>query len=411
VNRNLQRGKRRAVVASLAAFGLLALAACSSTPSAEDEEAPAAASSAAAEAPASEAPADEAAADTTVTVGESGSVDQFIDISEVCGDTPVTVGVVDGYGTNAWSKTVLAEIESEAAKCPSVTNVEFAAGRGDLAATTSAITSMAAKGTDLILVIPDAGPGEAHLPALQTATDAGSTVVAFASDPVGTRGVEYFDYTDHSPEYIGRSWAQWVVDQLGPEGGSVAYLGGPAGALVSEQQFAGVKEVLDANPQITLLTEEPVVTNWDPAQGQQAMAGLIAAYPEIDALIVDYGAVANAVIRAYEAAGKPVPPIATTDDNSLSCGFEEVKAANPTYELATVSSRTWVGRVALRKGLAKLEGLGNSEPSVYNLEIFEDSTGRSPGAKSPSEACLPDAPPDATPSSLLTSDELAAIFQ
>ena len=40
-----------------------------------------------------------------------GTVDQFIEMSEVCADDAeeMTVGVVDGYGTNTWSKTVLAE--------------------------------------------------------------------------------------------------------------------------------------------------------------------------------------------------------------------------------------------------------------------------------------------------------------
>ena len=46
------------------------------------------------------------------------------------------------------------------------------------AATTAGITSLAAKGVDIILVIPDAGPGEAHVAAMQAATDAGATVVA-----------------------------------------------------------------------------------------------------------------------------------------------------------------------------------------------------------------------------------------
>ena len=95
MNRNLHQGKRRVAVASMAAFGLVALAACSSSSTSEGEasEAPAA------EAPASEAPASEAAAAPVITVGEEGTIDQFIDISAVCGDKPVTVGVVDGIGS------------------------------------------------------------------------------------------------------------------------------------------------------------------------------------------------------------------------------------------------------------------------------------------------------------------------
>lgn len=347
-----------------------------------------------------------------IAAGSVGTVDQFADMSDICPDDAkeMTVGVVDGIGTNSWSKTVLAEIESEAAKCPAITSVEHVAGRFDLEATTSGITSLASKGTDIILVIPDAGPGEAHLPAIRQATQAGSIVVNFASDPQGEAGVDYLDYADQSPQFVGKSWAQWAVDAIGDAGGNVVFLGGPAGALVSTQEFEGIQDVLADNPQVTLLTPEPVVTNWDPAQAQQAMAGLLSQFPKIDAVIVDYGAAAAGVIRAYEAAGIPLPPMTTTDDNSLSCGFADLKAANPTYELATVSSRTWIGRVALRKAVAAYLGGSDTEPSIYELALYEDSTGLTDGSVHPDDACLPDAPPDATPSTLLTADEIAALF-
>lgn len=387
--------KRLISVASALAVTALVVTGCSSTNSAapEGEEAP-----------------NNLVAD--IAAGSVGTVDQFITMADVCpeeGD-PITVGVVDGIGTNSWSKTVLAEIESEAAQCPLIESVEFVAGLFDLETTTSGITSLAAKGTDIILVIPDAGPGEAHLPAIRQATQAGSIVINFASDPQGQAGVDYLDYTDQDPKFVGISKAEWIVDQLGEEGGNLVFLGGPAGALVSTQEFAGLQEVLADNPQVTLLTPEPVVTNWDPAQAQQAMAGLLAQFPDIDAIIADYGAAANGVIRAYEAAGLSLPILATTDDNSLSCNFEALKETNPSYELATVSSRTWIGRVALRKAVAAFYGGSNPEPSIYELAIYEDSTGTAPGSVLPADACLPTAPPDATPSTLLTPDEIDALF-
>jgi ribose transport system substrate-binding protein len=346
-----------------------------------------------------------------IAAGSEGTVDQFADIASVCGDKKVTVGIVDGYGTNSWSKTVKAEIESEAAKCPSITKVEYAAGRGDLQATTSAITSMAAKGTNIILVIPDAGPGQAHDQAMRTAMQAGSTVIAFASDPAGTPGTDYVDYTDQIPVESGKAWAQWVVDQLGDAGGNAVFLGGPAGVAVSAQELEGVKEVLKDNPQVKLLTgDEPVVTNWDPAEAQKAMSGLLSQYPKIDAVIADYGASASGVIRAYEAAGLSIPLLTSTDDNSLSCGFTDLKKSNPDYELATVTSRTWIGRVALRKALAVQNGKSDTEPSMYKFTLFEDSTGQAAGSKKPADACLADAPSDASPSSLLSSAEFAKVF-
>jgi ribose transport system substrate-binding protein len=349
-----------------------------------------------------------------IAAGSVGTVDQFADMADICpADAKagsISLGVVDGGGTNSWSKTVLAEIESEAAKCPAIGKADYVAGSFDLETTTSGITSLAAKGTNIILVIPDAGPGEAHLPAIRQATQAGSVVVPFASAPDGTAGTDYLDYADQSPQFVGKSWAQWVVDQLGDAGGNVVFLGGPAGVAVSAQEFEGIQEVLKDNPQITLLTPEPVVTNWDPAQAQQAMAGLLSQGTKIDAVIADYGASASGAIRAYEAAGISVPLLTSTDDNSLSCGYADLKASNPDYELATVSSRTWIGRVALRKALAAFTSGSDKEPSIYQLALYEDSTGDTAGSITPDKACLPDAPADATPSTLLTGDEISALF-
>ena len=345
-----------------------------------------------------------------IAAGKVGTEAQFTKIGDVCGSKPVSVTVVDGYGTNSWSKTVKAEIDSEAAKCKSISSVSYTAGAGDLAATNAAITGAAAKGSNILLVIPDAGPGQAQLASVRKATKAGTIVVPFASDPTGKAGTDFLDYADQIPSFSGQAWAQWVVDTLGSKGGNIVFLGGPAGAAVSAQEFIGIQKVLAKNPQIKLLTPEPVTTNWDPAQAQQAMAGLLSQYPKIDAVIADYGAVANGVIRAYQAAGVTLPLLTSTDDNSLSCGFDALKAANPGYELATNSSRTWIGRVALRKALAAFYGKADHEPSMYNLGLVEDSTGKTPGTKKPSEACLTDAPTDASPSSLLTSAEFKKIF-
>jgi ribose transport system substrate-binding protein len=392
---SITKHRRLVILATSVALGAIALAGCSST--------------------------NGGGGDTTgsnltgdIAAGSVGTVDQFADMADICpADAKagsITLGVVDGGGTNSWSKTVLAEIESEAAKCPALSKVDYVAGSFDLETTTSGITSLAAKGTKIILVIPDAGPGEAHLPAIRTATQAGSTVVNFASDPQGKAGTDYLDYADQSPKFVGKTKGEWLVNLLGAAGGNVVFFGGPAGALVSTQEYAGLQEVLADNPQVKLLNAEPIVTNWDPAQAQQAMAGLLSGGDKIDAVIADYGASASGVIRAYEAAGISVPPIATTDDNSLSCGFADLKAANASYELATVSSRTWIGRVALRKALAALSGGSDQEPSIYNLALFEDSTGATAGTVTPDKACLPDAPADATPSTLLTGDEISALF-
>jgi ribose transport system substrate-binding protein len=345
-----------------------------------------------------------------VTIGNYGPMSALIPMSQVCGNKPVKVGLVDGFGINSWSKIVRAEVEAEAAKCPAIKSVSYAAGRGDLQATLSAVTSMVSQGVNLLLVIPDAGPGASQLSAIRSAAKAGVAVVPIASDPTGTPGQDYLDYVDWDPVYSGQAWAKWMVQRLGPKGGNIVMLGGPPGNAVSDQEMTGIKKVLATAPQVKLLTSQPVTTNWDPAMAQQAMSGLLAKYPVINGVIDDYGATATGVIRAYQSAGRPLVPIATTDDNQLSCGFTALQAKYAGYQLATISSRTWIGRVGLRKGMADLEGMADAEPSRLQLSLFEDSTGSTPGAEEPAKACLANLPPDAPPSSQLSATALAALF-
>ena len=392
----ITKQRRLAIVAASVALSAVALAGCSSTNGGGGETGG-------------------NNLDGDIAAGSVGTVDQFADIADICPadaeDGSITLGVVDGGGTNSWSKTVLAEIESEAAKCPAIGKADYVAGSFDLETTTSGITSLAAKGTDIILVIPDAGPGEAHLPAHPPGHPGRFDRRELRVRPAGQR-------RNRLPR-LHRPVAEVRRNDQGASGSSTSsatraatssFFGGPAGALVSTQEYAGAVEVFADNPQINLLSPEPIATNWDPAQAQQAMAGLLSGGDKIDAVIADYGASASGVIRAYEAAGITLPLITTTDDNSLSCGFADLKAANPGYELATVSSRTWNGRVALRKALAAFTGGSDQEPSIYNLALFEDSTGSTDGTVTPDEACLPDAPADATPSTLLTADEIYALF-
>ncbi|MFC7641167.1 substrate-binding domain-containing protein [Streptosporangium lutulentum] len=312
-------------------------------------------------------------------MGNSGPMSALISMDQVCGDKPVKVGLVDGLGTNAWSKIVRAEVEDEVKKCPAITSFDYVAGRGDLQATLAGITSLTTKGVNILLVIPDAGPGPSHLAAMRAATKAGTTVVPIAADPTGSAGSDFLDYVDWDPAYMGETWAKWMIDRLGTKGGNIVMLGGPAGNAVSAGEMEGVKKALAAAPQVKLLNEDPVTTNWDPAMAQQAMSGLLAKYPQIDGVISDYGATTSGVTRAF-AGSRPLVPIASTDDNELSCGFDALKKANPDYELATVSSRTWVGRIGLRKAVAALNGKPDAEPSLVQLGLYEDSTGSSDGA-------------------------------
>jgi ribose transport system substrate-binding protein len=380
---------------ALGAVAMLALAGCSTGSLSSD-------GSDAGSGSAGSGSTDSAAAE--VTVGTAGVQGDMKDISEFCGDEDLTVALADGFGGNSWRKITRAIFEEEAAKCPNITKVLYTDAQGDTQKAISDINSLVAQGVDVIVTFVDGG--EALLPTIQKATDAGVKVVPFVGSPGGEPGVDYVDFVSEDINTYGKNLAEWTIEKMGGEG-NLVMLGGIAGNSYSQAVFDGVLEAVEANPGITLLNEDgPVSTDWEPGKTQQVVAGLITKYGDINGIVADYGGGSVGGIRAFEAAGKPLPVWSANDSNEFACLWYQYKDAQPTYQIATESSRNWVVAGALHKGLAAANGLPNDEPSTYNLEIIEDSTDPD---KQPT--CEPDLPPDAILSSGLSVDSLKKLFQ
>jgi ribose transport system substrate-binding protein len=136
--------------------------------------------------------------------------------------------------------------------------------------------------------------------------------------------------------------------------------------------------VFKDHPGINLVTgyKDWAVSNWDPSQTQKVLSSLLAKYPNITAVIDNSGGDASvAVFRTYEAANRPLVPLATFEGNVLACEYAKIKPKQSGLELATISGRNWTGRVAARKAIAAAQGLPENEPSIYKLPLFEDTLG------------------------------------
>lgn len=319
-----------------------------------------------------------------------------------CGDKPMTLAIHDGFGINAWSAASYAAVRSEAAKCPNVTQRALQ-GNFDFAKANADVDSLVAQGIQALTIIPDAG-GPAQLPPLQAATAQGVKVVPWASNPYGTAPADYVEYVDWDTIDAGRTWAQWMADTLKGTG-KIIFLGGPAGVAVGTEQLQGINEVLAKYPNIELLTGKDAygVTNWAPDKALETTNSLLGQFSQIDGVISNYGSDADAAIRAFVAANRPLVPVATLESNGLACDFQGLKATNPKYELATISARNWLGRIAARKAIAAYQGIPNAEPSLIGLPITEDTV------KGPQPVCtdLATVGRDYFVSNQLTSDELA----
>ena len=382
--------RKRQLFMVCATAGALALTACSGTPESSGSAATPGATSASS--------SSSGATTFTMTMEEELANVGQTSSTDFCGTKPITVGIQDGLGGNPWSLASMAAVRSEVAKCSNVKEI-VQIGEGDLQKSISQINSMVAQGVDAIIVIPDFG--KAELPAIQAATNAGVKVVPWGADASGQAGKDFVTYVDWSSPDAGTYWAEWMVKTLGGKG-NVLFLGGPAGNPVTAGQLKSIVEVFEKNPGMTLLTGKTdwPVTNWDPATSQQVTASLLAKFPKIDGVISDYSDSALAAMRAFKTANRPLVPLATLDSNGLACLYQDEKGKSG-FQLATISSRNWLGRVAARHAIAAAAGITNTEPSTYSLPIIEDTmAGKDP-------KCIPGAPDDAYNSSQISPEDLA----
>jgi ribose transport system substrate-binding protein len=313
-----------------------------------------------------------------------------------CGKKAITLGIQDGGGLNAWSKSSYDQVKIEAAKCPQIKKMLTVNAGFDPQKAVSGFRGMVAQGANAIVIIPDSGVC-AELPSMRQATARKVVVVPWAANGCGQAGKDYQDYVDFDPVAAGKLWTEWMGKQLNGKG-NILWLGGPAGNPVDAGEIKGMYEALKAFPNMKVLgkvTEKQwPVTNWDPAQAQKVSAALLAKYPQVDAIISSYGSVAEAGLKSVEKAGRKPPAVATLEQNQLACDWKDRKGTKKDFALATISNRNWLGRIAVRKAVAAANGLPEPGKSIVDLPLVEDSTNADL-----QPVCNPSDPPEAYHSS------------
>ena len=135
------------------------------------------------------------------------------------------------------------------------------------------------------------------------------------------------------------------------------------------------------------------------------MAGVLSKYPNIDALVSDYGVGSVGGMRAFVNANKPHPPLATlASSNDVGCMWEKYKDEwGPKFQILSADGSTRAVRIAARKALAIVNDVPNDEAGVTpNVYAIDTKAGKAP--------CETSLPPDADLSSSLSKEQLAALF-
>jgi ribose transport system substrate-binding protein len=326
-----------------------------------------------------------------------------VPVDEWCGDQPAKLGITDGVPFNAWRQIAFAIIEKEAAKCPAIdSEVLYVTAGGDQQKAVSDINALVAQGVTLIQGWMDFG--EAQLPAIKAATAAGVTVVPYGASVGGKPGVDYAATTLIDNFAAGEALAKNVAEYLDGKG-NIFVIGGIPGAPSSQALFDGVKEGLKDFPDITILVDNYVVTNWSPVDAQKATTGLISKFPEVDAVLADYGATTVGVVNAFQAAGKPIPAIGVVGvGNELGCVWEKNSTTDDRFELFSQDSAHGTVLAGVQQGIGAATG------GFYNVlqHYVPPAVNNTPAGTNPK--CDASLPVDTDFTSPLTDEELVAVL-
>lgn len=302
--------------------------------------------------------------DTTI----ADPIGEMIETLQFQKEPPYTIGFINWSTANSWTVQIVEEVRDEATLYPQIEEFIIVSSEGDADTQISQIEDMIVRGVDALLLIP-VSP-DAIVPAVEEAADAGIPVVVFAAN-VNTD--VYVTKLLANPVLFGRAGGDWLMNELECQG-NIIVLNGVTGISTSDLRRQGLQDAIDACPDggegITILAEEDAAWAYD--QGRLATERMLAAYPEIDGVWSQGGAMTQGAIDAFEAAGRDLVPMTGEDNNGFLLAWQE--RLDDGFRAMSASEPTWQSRVALQAALQILQGIPVN--SYYELQvpvIFEDS--------------------------------------
>ena len=272
------------------------------------------------------------------------------------------VAYIEQFGENTYREMSKMEFILQALTYPEVGKIIYSSAHVNFTQAIADFKAAIAQHVSLIVTYPDFG--DAMLPVMKEATDAGIPVATYAWGAVTGPGTNYLTVVGEDTCALGKTFAYVMNTQV--KSGNIAFLGGFAGNPLSLGWQKCEQPAL--NPNIRVVANE--ATNWDPSKVQQVVAGILAKHPEIKGWSYEYGGgMAQGAVAAYKAAGIPFNTVLTlrTDDIVMGCTADAMK--NPNLRMFYYTSGNTQIRVAFTAAMMKLKGAKIPPQIVFPIQL------------------------------------------
>ena len=231
-------------------------------------------------------------------------------------------------------------------------DIQSAPTEGDIGSQLATCESMVAAGYDALVIYPITENN--LIPCIVKANEAGVPIIEpniiSDMDAVVEAGGEIDQPKTLDMYQMGVVGSQYIVDQLGAEGGKVAIIEGLAAAPQSMARRDGAKSVFENAPNIELVTSQ--AGDWDRTVALNAATNIIQANPDIKGFYCANDVMALAVVEAAIAAGK---------DDIIVVGTDFIEDAKVSIQEGLLdgsvafSPYVW-GELSVQMGVMKAQG-------------------------------------------------------
>ncbi|MDR1519402.1 MAG: ABC transporter substrate-binding protein [Planctomycetota bacterium] len=217
------------------------------------------------------------------------------------GEKKWRIALSNDYAGNSWRQSMISDWKKAAETAIQKGLIEeapiFTTNESSAAEQAAQIQSLIIEGYDAIVL--NAASATALNSVVQEALDAGIVVVSF--DNAITNENAWRLITDF--EFMGRTQIEYVGKRF-PNGGSLLEIRGLAGTYVNDAIHKGIVDTLAKYPKLKVVAE--VYGDWTASVAQKAVAGILPSLPEVVG-VVTQGGDGYGAVKAFEAAGKPIP--------------------------------------------------------------------------------------------------------
>ncbi len=188
---------------------------------------------------------------------------------------------------------------------------------------------------------------------IDSLSNAGGSVIAFAT-------------TDNVK--VGEKGAQFIINQLGEDGGDVAIIEGKAGNASGESRKQGATQAFKKADDIDLVASQPA--DWDRQKALDVATGYIQMYPDLEAIYCCNDTMALGALQAVINADKLGKIIVVGTDGSAEA-LESIRAGQLSATVAQDPAE--IGATSLRKMVEAVKEKPEFDPKATPQTIPVDS--------------------------------------